>query len=91
MSDNSSTKRLAKNTLMMYIRMGITMIVGLVTARVVLQSLGVEDFGLYNAVNGIVVLITFLYNSLTLSILIYLSYIMMINDKYVKYGHLYHI
>lgn len=80
MSDNSSTKRLAKNTLMMYIRMGITMIVGLVTARVVLQSLGVEDFGLYNAVNGIVVLITFLNNSLTLATQRYLSYAMGIND-----------
>lgn len=60
--------------------MGITMIVGLVTARVVLQSLGVEDFGLYNAVNGIVVLITFLNNSLTLATQRYLSYAMGIND-----------
>lgn len=60
--------------------MGITMIVGLITARVVLQSLGVEDFGLYNAVNGIVVLITFLNNSLTLATQRFLSYSMGKND-----------
>lgn len=70
----TSTKRLAKNTIMMYIRMGITMIAGLITTRVVLQALGTEDFGLYNAVSGIVVLITFLNNSLMLATQRYLSY-----------------
>lgn len=70
----TSTKRLAKNTIMMYIRMGITMIAGLVTTRVVLQALGADDFGLYNAVSGIVVLITFLNNSLMLATQRYLSY-----------------
>lgn len=70
----TSTKRLAKNTIMMYIRMGITMIAGLITTRVVLQALGADDFGLYNAVSGIVVLITFLNNSLMLATQRYLSY-----------------
>ena len=58
----------------MYIRMGITMLVGLITTRLVLQSLGAEDFGLYNAVSGIVVLITFLNNALMLATQRYLSY-----------------
>ena len=63
----TSTKRLAKNTIMMYIRMGITMIVGLISTRIVLQALGEDDFGLYNAVSGIVVLITFLNNAMMLA------------------------
>jgi len=58
----------------MYIRMGITMIAGLITTRVVLQALGADDFGLYNAVSGVVVLITFLNNSLMLATQRYLSY-----------------
>lgn len=55
----SSTNRLAKNTMMMYVRMGITMISSLITARVLLQALGVENYGLYDAVSGFVVLMTF--------------------------------
>lgn len=51
MSDNS---RIAKNTIFMYIRMAITMLVGLYTSRVVLQVLGVEDYGLYNVIGGII-------------------------------------
>lgn len=70
----TSTKRLARNTLMMYVRMGITMFVGLITVRALLQTLGIEDFGLYNAVSGFVVLISFLNNSLTLVTQRYLSY-----------------
>lgn len=50
------------------------MLVGLITTRLVLQSLGAEDFGLYNAVSGIVVLITFLNNALMLATQRYLSY-----------------
>ena len=70
----TSSKRLVKNTIMMYIRMGITMLAGLITTRLVLDSLGAEDFGLYNAVSGIVVLITFLNNALMLATQRYLSY-----------------
>lgn len=51
MTDNSSTnKRIAKNTLMLYVRMFILMLVSLYTSRVVLNALGVEDFGINNAV-----------------------------------------
>lgn len=70
----TSTKRLAKNTIMMYVRMGITMISSLITARVLLDALGVEDYGLYNAVSGIVVLINFLNNALNLTSQRYFSY-----------------
>ena len=59
---------------MMYVRMGITMISSLITARVLLDALGVEDYGLYNAVSGIVVLINFLNNALNLTSQRYFSY-----------------
>lgn len=53
-------RRIAKNTLALYVRMGVTMLVSLFTSRVVLQTLGVEDFGIYNVVGGVVVLFSFL-------------------------------
>lgn len=61
MSDN---KRIAKNTIFLYIRMLLIMGVSLYTSRVVLQIFGVEDFGLYNVVGGIVTMFTFLNGSL---------------------------
>ena len=45
---------------MLYIKMGVTMLVSLYTSRVVLQTLGVDDFGIYNVVGGVVVLFSFL-------------------------------
>lgn len=73
-TSTSNTKRLAKNTMMMYFRMGITMMSSLITARVLLQALGVEDYGLYDAVSGIVVLMTFLNNALNLTSQRFFSY-----------------
>ena len=61
MSDiSSNNKRIAKNTMMLYFRMLITMVVGLFTSRVVLQALGVEDYGIYNVVGGVVALFSFI-------------------------------
>ena len=57
---SDDNRRIAKNTLMLYLRMGITMAVSLFTSRVVLQTLGVDDFGIYNVVGGVVVLFSFL-------------------------------
>lgn len=55
MSDiQSNNKRIAKNTIFMYIRMMITMVVGLYTSRVVLANLGFDDYGLNNVIGGIV-------------------------------------
>ncbi len=51
-SDNN--KRIAKNTLLLYCRMFVTMLIGFYTSRVVLNSLGVIDYGIYNVVGGIV-------------------------------------
>lgn len=61
----SNSKTIAKNTLFLYFRMLFVMAVSLYTARVVLQQLGVEDFGIYNLVAGIVIMFSFLNNALT--------------------------
>ena len=50
----SNNKRIAKNTLLLYLRMLFLMAVSLYTSRVVLSALGVEDFGIYNVVGGVV-------------------------------------
>ena len=55
-----NNKRIAKNTIMLYLRMFLTMVVGLYTSRVVLQTLGVEDYGIYGVVGGIVAMMGFL-------------------------------
>lgn len=60
MSETSNSKRMAKNTLFMYFRMGITMLVTLFTSRIVLQVLGVDDYGIYNIVGSVVVAFSFL-------------------------------
>lgn len=57
---NADNKRIAKNTLLLYFRMLFAMAVGLYTSRVVLNTLGVEDFGIYNVVGGLVVVLSFL-------------------------------
>lgn len=54
MLTQTDNKRIAKNTLLLYFRMFITMGVGFYTSRVVLNALGVTDFGIYNVVGGIV-------------------------------------
>jgi len=46
MSESANNKRIARNTLMLYFRMFIMTVVGLYTSRVVLQTLGVSDFGI---------------------------------------------
>lgn len=57
---DSNNKRIAKNTLMLYIRLLLSIIVGLYTSRVVLQTLGVEDYGIYGVVGGVVLMFSFL-------------------------------
>lgn len=61
----SNNKRIAKNTLIVYIRLCTVMVVGLFTSRFVLQSLGVSDYGLYNVVGSVLAILSFLSGSLT--------------------------
>lgn len=66
MSNNSSdNKRIAVNTVMLYFRMFLTMGVSLFTSRVILQSLGVDDYGIYNVVAGFVSMFTFINSAMT--------------------------
>lgn len=60
----SNNKRIAKNTLFLYIRTIFTMVVSLYTSRIVLATLGVDDFGIYNVVGGIVMFLSFLNTSM---------------------------
>lgn len=70
----SNNKRIAKNTLLLYVRMLFTMFVGLFTSRVILKSLGVEDYGIYNVVGGIVAMFAIMSNSLSAAISRFLTY-----------------
>ena len=75
MSSNiSNNERIAKNTLLLYFRMFLTMIVGLYTSRVILKVLGVDDFGIYSAVGGVVGLLTFLNAALATGSSRFLTY-----------------
>lgn len=64
----SNNKRIAKNTLLLYFRMLLTMVVSLYTSRVVLQTLGVEDYGIYNVVGTFVAMFSVLSGSLSAAI-----------------------
>ena len=71
---SSNNKRIAKNTLLLYFRMLVTMAVSLYTSRVVLNILGVEDFGIYNVVGGIVAMFGFINGSMTSATQRYLTF-----------------
>ena len=62
---STNNKRIAKNTLFLYFRMFITMAVSLYTSRVVLQVLGVEDYGIYNVTGGIITMFSFINTAMT--------------------------
>jgi O-antigen/teichoic acid export membrane protein len=64
---DSRNKRIAKNTLFLYLRMVVTMAVTLYTSRVVLSVLGIEDYGVYSLIFGFVVLLGFLQTAMTSS------------------------
>ena len=55
----TDNKKIAKNTLFLYIRMLLLIVVTFYTTRVVLQALGVSDFGLYNVIAGFVSMMAF--------------------------------
>ena len=67
MSYTPNSGRLLKNTVILYIRMALMMCISLYTSRVVLQTLGVEDYGIYNVVGGVVVMFCFLNDGMTTS------------------------
>lgn len=69
MSDNSeANKRIAKNTMLLYIRMGVMMIISFFTARITLNALGVTDYGINNVVGGLVSMFSLISSSLSSSV-----------------------
>lgn len=64
MDAQSSNKTIAKNTIFLYIRMLVIMVVTLYTSRVILQALGIDDYGLYQTVGGVVGFLAFISNAL---------------------------
>jgi O-antigen/teichoic acid export membrane protein len=70
----TNTARIAKNTLMLYFRQILIMLVSLYTVRVVLETLGAEDYGIYNVVAGVVTMFGFLSNSMATSTQRFLSF-----------------
>lgn len=60
-----NNKRIAKNTIFLYTRMFLTLIVGLYTSRIILQALGINDYGINSVVGGIVILLAYINNLLS--------------------------
>lgn len=61
----NNNKRIAKNTVLLYFRMLLTIVVSLYTSRVILNVLGIEDFGVFNVVGGVIAILGFLSGSLS--------------------------
>ena len=81
MIDSSKTKRIFKNTLVLYVRMLFLMVITLYTSRVILDALGVEDYGIYNVVGGFVALFAIVSRSLSGAESRFLNYAMGTDDK----------
>lgn len=70
----NNSKRIAKNTLLLYIRTFITMAISLYTSRVILEVLGINDFGIYNVVGGFVGMFALISATLTSSTQRFITY-----------------
>lgn len=78
----SNNKRIAINTIMLYFRMFLTMGVALFTSRVILQSLGVQDYGIYNVVAGFVSMFTFINSAMTSATQRYITFAIGKNESH---------
>lgn len=63
----ANNKRIAKNTLLLYVRMFIMMAVGLFTSRIILDALGVSDYGIYNVIGGLVTMFSVLTGAMSVA------------------------
>jgi O-antigen/teichoic acid export membrane protein len=74
MENIADNKRIAKNTVLLYIRTIVIMVVSLYTSRVVLAALGVDDYGIFNAVGGVVAMFSVISGALSTSISRYITF-----------------
>ena len=81
LENNLDSKRVAKNTLILYIRMFILMIVNLYISRVVLHVLGEDDYGIYNVVGGVVAMFSILSQSLSTAVSRFITFELGKGDK----------
>ena len=79
-SHQSSNARVAKNTIFLYFRTLLIIGIGLYISRAILQTLGVEDFGIYNVVGGIVLMFSFINSGMVASTQRFISYELGRND-----------
>lgn len=79
-NSSQKSKRIVKNTLMLYFRQILILLVSLYTVRVVLDVLGVEDYGIYNVVAGIVTLFSFLNGTMASATQRFFSFALGKND-----------
>ena len=80
-SHAENTKRIAKNTVVLYVRMLFSMLVSLYTSRLVLNTLGIEDYGIYNVVGGFVAMFSLISGSLSASVSRFLTFELGKGDK----------
>lgn len=62
-----TNKRIVKNTIFLYIRTFVSMLISLYTSRKILEALGISDFGIYNVVGGVITMLTFLNGSMSVA------------------------
>ncbi len=74
MSVSGQNKRIAKNSILLYVRMIVVMVIGLFTSRIVLRALGVEDYGIYNLVGGLVTFFTVINGAMLLATQRFINY-----------------
>ena len=74
MSNIDKNKRIAKNTLVLYVRVFFVMLISLYTVRVVLDILGVRDYGIYDVVAGVVSTLSFISQTMAIATQRYYSY-----------------
>jgi O-antigen/teichoic acid export membrane protein len=86
----SESRRIAKNTVFLYLRMIVVMAVSIYTSRVILSALGVTDYGIYNVVGGIVTMMGFINGALGSSTSRFLTYELGTGNKEVLKKRLLH-
>ena len=78
---SENNRRIAKNALLLYVRMFFIMLVSFYTSRIVLNSLGVMDYGVYNVVGGIVGTLAYLTTAMATTIQRWLTIAIEKGDK----------
>ena len=72
----NSQKRMAVNIVILYVKLIVTIVVNLISTRIILNAMGVEDYGIVNLISGIVAMLSFIQNSMSVSSQRYLSFTM---------------